>query len=105
MSDQNEFEFENPFQQLSNIFIENQRTFNIKINDIRQRLERISEKSKVLSVQLVYDPFKAQLNLLLNFEEEARLCLNVAKELEKQRDDIMRTISTLKETKEVKLNK
>ena len=72
---------------------------------MRQRLERIADKSKVLSVQLNSDPFKANISALINVEEEARLILLVAKELEKQREDVLTVLEMLTKTKEIKLNK
>ena len=101
----NELIEQNPFQLLSNSFIETQRSFNTKVADLRQRLERIADKSKVLSVQLKSDPFKASINALVNLEEEARLILLVAKELEKQREDIQVVLEMLTKSKEIKLNK
>ena len=96
---------QSPFQALSNSFIESQRSFNTKVTDLRQRLERIADRSKVLSVQLNRDPFKANISSLINIEEESRLILLVAKELEKQREDILTVLDMLNKTKEIKLNK
>ena len=95
---------ENPFQQLSNAFIENQRNFNMKVTDLKQRLEKVSEKTRVISAQLGNDPFTANIEALINFEEEAHLLLIVAKDLERQRDDIISTVDLLTKSKENKLN-
>ena len=96
---------QNPFQVLSNSFIESQRSFNTKVSELRKRLEQVADKSKILSVQLNNDPFKASINTLVDIEEEARLILLVAKELEKQREDILNVLDMLTKTKEIKLNK
>lgn len=94
-----------PFQSLSNSFVESQRSFNTKVTDLRQRLERIADRSKSLSIQLNSDPFNANISSLINIEEESRLILLVAKELEKQREDILTVLDMLNKTKEIKLNK
>ena len=96
---------EPPFQSLSNAFIETQRSFNTKVNDLKVRLERLSDKSKSLANQLNADPFSARLNALVNLEEKSKLILFVAKEIEKQREDIVSVLDLLTKTKEVKLNK
>jgi len=105
MNDDNDLIEQSPFQALSNSFIESQRSFNTKVTDLRQRLERIADRSKVLSVQLNSDPFRANISSLINIEEESRLILLVAKELEKQREDILTVLEMLNKTKEIKLNK
>lgn len=96
---------QNPFQALSNSFIESQRSFNTKVTDLRQRLDRLGEKSRALASQLDNDPFNASINALINIEEESRIILLVAKELEKQREDILDVLRMLDSTKEIKLNK
>ena len=96
---------QNPFQVLSNSFIESQRSFNTKVSELRKRLEQVADKSKILSVQLKHVLFKASISALVDIEEEARLILLVAKELEKQREDILNVLDMLTKTKEIKLNK
>jgi hypothetical protein len=71
----------NPFLELSNLFVENQRQFNVKSNELISRLD------------------------VLNIEQESSLILSVAKELEFQRDQINNSLELLKETKKIKLNK
>tara|TARA_Y100001972_G_C7555659_1_gene279194 strand:+ start:407 stop:718 length:312 start_codon:yes stop_codon:yes gene_type:complete len=95
---------QNPFQTLSNSFIENQRNFNMKVSELRNRLEKISDKTRTISNQLNSDPFSAQISALVNFEEEAHLMLIIAKDLEKQRDDILSIVELLTKAKETKLN-
>ena len=95
----------NPFQALSNSFIESQRSFNTKVSELKQRLDQVSDKSKMLSAQLINDPFTADISTLINIEEEAKIIILVAKELEKQREDILNVLDMLTKTREVKLNK
>ena len=95
----------NPFIELSNIFVENQRQLNIKTDDLRNRLNKLSEKISKLSKVLEDDVFSANLVTLLNIEDEARLIFSVAKELEFQREGILTSLQLLKKSKEIKLNK
>ena len=55
--------------------------------------------------QLDEEPFTADLNLYLNIEEESRLILLVAKEVEFQRDKIIDSVNKMKSSNEIKLNK
>ena len=96
---------QNPFQALSNSFIETQRSFNTKVADLRKRLEMLTDKSRAVFTQLGRDPFKANISALINLEEEAKLIILVAKELERQREDISSVLEMLNKTKEIKLNK
>lgn len=100
MSDEN-----NPFLELSNLFIENQRQFNIKADDLTKRLTDLSRKLSTLKSQLNDNIFTADLIAILNIEQESSLILSVAKELEFQRDQINNSLELLKETKKIKLNK
>ena len=100
MNDEN-----NPFVELSQIFIDNQREFNQKCKNLIDRTASFANKLEVVRDQLSSDPFAANLNLYLNTEEEARLILVVAKEVEFQRDRILETVKLLKQSNKVKLNK
>ena len=95
----------NPFVELSNIFVENQRQLNIKSEDLKNRLNKLSAKINKLSKEIESDVFSADLVLLLNIEDEARLILSVAKELEFQREGILTSLKLLKKSKQIKLNK
>ena len=95
----------NPFVELSNLFLENQRQFNIKAEDLSNRLTALTQKLSKLKTQLDNNIFTADLIAILNIEEESSLILSVAKELEFQRDKINNSLSLLKETKKIKLNK
>jgi len=95
----------NPFIELSNLFVENQRQFNIKSDDLTKRLEALIARLSGLKGQLDEDIFKADLVSILNIEQESSLILAVAKELEFQRDQINNSLNLLKETKKIKLNK
>jgi hypothetical protein len=95
----------NPFVTLSNLFVENQRQFNIKAKDLQGRVKVLEKKLSMLNNQLDSDIFTADLVALLSLQEEASLILNVAKELEFQRDQIFNSVETLKQSKRVKLNK
>ena len=103
MSDQNLRS--DPFAALSQIFIDNQRHFNIKCDDLRKRTKSFADKLNSIYTQLSDNPFDANLNLYLNIEEEARLVLSVAKELEFHRENIVNSVDMLKETNKIKLNK
>ena len=95
----------NPFVILSNLFVENQRHFNVKTKDLQSRIKVLEKKLAKLYSQLDNDIFTADLVSLLSLQEEASLILSVAKELEFQRDQIFNSVETLKQSKRVKLNK
>ena len=95
----------NPFVELSNLFVENQRQFNIKSDELISRLDALNKKLSNLKVQLENNIFSADLIAILNIEQESSLILSVAKELEFQRDQINSSLELLKETKKIKLNK
>ena len=100
MSDDN-----NPFVELSQIFIDNQRDFTQKCKNLTERTSTFLNKLEAVKEQIINDPFGANLNLYLNSEEEVRLILMVAKEVEFQRDQILKTVSLLKQSNQIKLNK
>ena len=89
----------NPFVELSNLFVENQRQFNIKSDELISRLDALNKKLSNLKVQLENNIFSADLIAILNIEQESSLILSVAKELEFQRDQINNSLELLKETK------
>ena len=95
----------NPFVELSQIFIDNQREFNQKCKDLLVRTNTLTNKLTTAKSQVDANPFEANLNLYLNVEEEARLILVVAKEVEFQRDRILETVKLLKQSNKIKLNK
>lgn len=95
----------NPFVELSQIFIDNQREFNQKCKELSDRTGAFVEKMSTVKRQLNNEPFEANLNLYLNIEEEARLMLVVAKEVEFQRDRILETVNLLRKSNKIKLNK
>ena len=95
----------NPFLELSNLFVENQRQFNVKSDELISRLDVLNKKLSKLKVQLETNIFEADLIAILNIEQESSLILSVAKELEFQRDQINNSLELLKETKKIKLNK
>lgn len=96
---------QNPFQRLSDIFIENQRQFTTKVNDLRTRIRTLSKKLDTLDKQLDADVFTSNLTSLLNIEDESRLILSVAREVEFQREQVLKSVELLTKSKEVKLNK
>ena len=96
---------QNPFQRLSDIFIENQRQFTVKTNDLRTRIRTLSKKLETLDKQLDSDVFTSNLTVLINIEDESRLILSVAKEVEFQREQVLKSVDLLTKSKEVKLNK
>ena len=94
-----------PFVELQQIFIDNQRQFNMKCEDLKRRTKSFYQKLSQAHSQLNDDPFSANLNLYLSIEEEARIVLSVAQELEFQRDKIVNSLNMLKESSKTKLNK
>lgn len=95
----------NPFLQLSSLFVENQRVFNIKRDDLLNRLSLLGKKLEKLSDALKADVFSADLVSILNIEEESALILGVAKELEFQRDQVLNSVKVLSDSRKIKLNK
>jgi hypothetical protein len=95
----------NPFMELSNLFVENQRLLNVKTEDVLTRAKSLKQKMITLTQQLESDVFSTDLVAILNVDDEARLLLTVAKELEFQRDQILNSIKMLSQSKEIKLNK
>jgi len=104
MSNNNQDGFD-PFKELSSVFIHNQRNFTAKNNDLMNRTKNFANKLQTVLDQLNNNPFEANLNLYLNIEEESRLIVMVAKELEFHRDNILKSVDLLKESNKVKLNK
>tara|TARA_B100000287_G_C20589436_1_gene763614 strand:+ start:104 stop:418 length:315 start_codon:yes stop_codon:yes gene_type:complete len=94
-----------PFKELQQIFIDNQRQFNIKCDDLMRRTKSFSQKLAQANAQLNENAFSANLNLYLSIEEEARIVLSVAQELEFHRDKIVKSLDMLKESNKIKLNK
>ena len=101
----NHNETNNPFQQLSQIFVDNQKSFNAKTDDLRNRTRILTQKMKKVTEQLEQDPFSADLNLYLNIEEEVRLIYVVAKEVEDHRDKITNSVKLLHDSNRIKLNR
>ena len=95
----------NPFQELSNIFVENQRNFQVKSSELEKRVKAFKDKFETILSQLQSDVFSTNLNLFLNLEEEAKIILSVAKEVEFQRDKILKTVELLKKSNKITLNK
>ena len=95
----------NPFNTLSHLFIENQRKFNTKRDDLIKRVRVLNSRLEGLCLQLEDDVFSANLISILNIEEEASLILSVAKELEFQRDQVINSVNILTNSSKVKLNK
>lgn len=95
----------NPFQELSNIFVENQRNFQVKSSELEKRVKSFKDKFETILSQLQSDVFSTNLNLFLNLEEEAKIILSVAKEVEFQRDKILKTVELLKKSNKITLNK
>ena len=95
----------NPFVELNQLFIENQRNFNTKCINLIERTGTLATKLTVVKQQLSASSFDADLNLYLNIEEEARLILLVAKEVEAQRDKIVKSLEMMKNANIIKLNK
>lgn len=94
-----------PFHQLSQLFVDNQRQFTSKTNDLRNRLVVLKKKLEALSLQLDEDVFSANLISIINIEDESRLILSVAKEVEFQREQVLKSVELLSKSKETKLNK
>ena len=61
----------NPFSELSQLFIDNQRNFNKKCNNLLERTSNLAAKLNLVKKQLDEEPFTADLNLYLNIEEES----------------------------------
>ena len=95
----------NPFETLSRIFIENQRNFTSKTNDLIDRTKKLKDRLDTAINQLNDNCFSTNLNLYLNLEEESKLIVMVAKEVEFQRDNILKSVEMLTQSKEIKLNK
>ena len=95
----------NPFVILSNLFVENQRKFNIKTSDLSTRLTALVNKLNKLNKQIENNVFTAELTSLLNIQEESNLILSVAKEVEFQRDQIVNSVDVLTKSNKIKLNK
>ena len=95
----------NPFLEMSNLFIENQRQFNIKTDNLTKRLNHMISVLTTLKTEINQDVFSANLVGIMNIEQEASLMLDSAKELEFKRDQINNSLALLKDIKKIKLNK
>ena len=58
----------NPFQELSELFINNQNSMNREVHNLRSSLRNAKEKFERLIEELERDPFSAELNLLLGID-------------------------------------
>ena len=95
----------NPFIQLSHLFVENQRQINTRAEDLKSRVETMSNRLSRLSKSLNNDIFEADLTSIINLEEEAKLIISVAKELEYQKEQVENALEMLTASKKIKLNK
>ena len=95
----------NPFVQLSHLFVENQRQINTRSEELKRRIEAMSSRLKRLSKSLDSDVFESDLTSIINLEEEARLIISVAKELEYQKEQVENALEMLPASKKIKLNK
>jgi|TARA_R110000824_G_scaffold62352_6_gene165236 hypothetical protein len=94
----------NPFQELSNLFIDNQRMINVKTDEVLKKSKSIQQKMTNLIQSVEQDVFASDLMSIVNIPDESRLLLTAVKELEIQRDQIINSINILKKSKERKLN-
>jgi hypothetical protein len=94
----------NPFQELSNLFIDNQRMINVKADEVLKKSKSIQQKMTNLIQSVEQDVFASDLMSIVNIPDESRLLLTAVKELEIQRDQIINSINILKKSKERKLN-
>ena len=95
----------NPFVQLSHLFVENQRQINTRSEDLKSRVGTMSNRLNRLSKSLEKDVFEADLTSIINLEEEAGLIISVAKELEYQKEQVENALEMLTASKKIKLNK
>ena len=92
------------FQELSNLFIDNQRMINVKTDEVLKKSKSIQQKMTNLIQSVEQDVFASDLMSIVNIPDESRLLLTAVKELEIQRDQIINSINILKKSKERKLN-
>tara|TARA_B100000424_G_scaffold43628_1_gene29788 strand:+ start:420 stop:725 length:306 start_codon:yes stop_codon:yes gene_type:complete len=95
----------NPFQELSELFINNQNSMNREVHNLRSSLRNAKEKFERLIEELERDPFSAELNLLLGIDVFSMKLLEEGKSLEETRDKILNSVSILKKANEKKLGK
>ncbi len=95
----------NPFVQLSHLFVENQRQINTRTEDLKRRVEAMTNRLKRLTKSLDVDVFETDLTSIINLEEEAKLIISVAKELEYQKEQVENALEMLTASKKIKLNK
>jgi hypothetical protein len=95
----------NYFQKLSEILIANQNAFNYKVNELRNRTRTLASKLENVSLDLESDPFESNITILANIEEESKLILFLAKEVEAQRDKLINSTKLLEESNKQKLNR
>ena len=93
----------NPFQELSNLFIDNQRMINVKTDEVLKKSKSIQKMTNLIQ-SVEQDVFASDLMSIVNIPDESRLLLTAVKELEIQRDQIINSINILKKSKERKLN-
>ena len=86
----------NPFQELSNLFIDNQRMINVKTDEVLKKSKSIQQKMTNLIQSVEQDVFASDLMSIVNIPDESRLLLTAVKELEIQRDQIINSINILK---------
>ena len=97
-------EVNNPFKKLSELFLDNQNSFNKETQQLRTSLRSINGVLNKLLEELENDPFNANLNTLRGLDVFSMQILEQGKTLETSRDKIIESIRILKKANDKKLN-
>ena len=95
----------NPFQRLSELFVNNQNQLNKDVHQLRTSARTVKQIFESLLEELEEDPFKANLTVLCGLDSVSLQILEQGRSVEETRDKILESIVLLEKSNEKKLRK
>tara|TARA_A100001011_G_C14280475_1_gene831372 strand:- start:1537 stop:1845 length:309 start_codon:yes stop_codon:yes gene_type:complete len=95
----------NPFQKLSELFVNNQNSLNKDVQMLRTSLRTVKQILDSLIEELESDPFSANLTTLCGLDSVALQILEQGRSLEETRDKILDSVTLLEKSNEKKLRR
>lgn len=96
---------ENLFQVFSQVFIDSQQSFSKCDVELRTKCRILSEKLTRVVEELEIDAFNANLDFIASLEEETLKVVKIASELENKREYIKKSVSSLKNSTQIKISR
>ena len=88
----------NPFQRLSELFVNNQNSLNKETQQLRTSIRTINKIFESLIEELEKDPFSADLTVLTGLDSISLQILSQGKSLEETREKILESIRLLEKS-------